>query len=127
MILINFSHPLTETQRDHIVRLTGAVEPVRVIDAPAQFDDQQLFAPQAAAMIADLGLSPHEWQTKQILIVPPALNFIAAVVLAELHGRMGYFPPIVRMRPVAGSMPRTFEVAELLDLQGIREQARLSR
>ena len=34
-------------------------------------------------------------------VVPPALNFITAVLLAELHGRMGYFPAIVRLRPVA--------------------------
>jgi len=40
---------------------------------------------------------------------------------------MGYFPPVVRLRPVEGSIPRRFEVAEILDLQALREQARTQR
>jgi hypothetical protein len=60
-------------------------------------------------------------------VVLPSLNFIAALLLAELHGRMGYFPPVVRTRPVEGSLPRRFEVAEILDLQGRRETARVTR
>jgi len=62
-----------------------------------------------------------------LLVVLPSLNFIAAALLAELHGRMGYFPPIVRTRPVADVLPRRYEVAEILDLQSIREQARKQR
>lgn len=57
----------------------------------------------------------------------PSLNFIAAVLLAELHGRMGYFPTIVRLRPVADATPRRFEVAELIDLQSVRDVARIKR
>jgi len=33
----------------------------------------------------------------------------------------------VRTRPVAGSLPRRFEVAEILDLQAIRDAARHRR
>jgi hypothetical protein len=57
----------------------------------------------------------------------PSLNHIAACVLAELHGRMGYFPTILRMRPVAGSTPPQFEVAEIINLQAVRDQARTTR
>jgi len=60
-------------------------------------------------------------------VVLPSLNFIAAQLLAELHGRMGYFPPVVRTRPVAGAVPRRYEVAEILDLQMTREGARRNR
>ena len=52
---------------------------------------------------------------------------IAACVLAELHGRMGYFPTIVRLRPVAGSVSREYELAELIGLQDVRDAARLMR
>ena len=37
-------------------------------------------------------------------------------LLAELHGRCGYFPAHVRTRPVQGSIPPQYEVAEVMDL-----------
>jgi hypothetical protein len=126
MVLLNFSHPLTATQWAQLEALTGAgVE--RAIDAPAQFDNGRPFVPQVEAMLADVPITADEWQTLPILIVPPALNFITAVLLAELHGRMGYFPAIVRIRPVEGSLPLEYEVAEIINLQSVREAARLLR
>jgi hypothetical protein len=46
------------------------------------------------------------------------------VLLAELHGRCGYFPAAVRLRPVPDSVPPRFEVAEIVNLQAVREKAR---
>jgi len=48
-------------------------------------------------------------------------------VLAEIHGRCGYFPPIVRLRPIKDSLPPRFEVAEILNLNAVRETARTKR
>ncbi len=126
MLVLNFSHPLTPTQLAQLEALTGATIE-RVIAAPAQFDPGQPFVPQVQALLAQVPLSPQEWQTTPLVIVPPALNFITAVLLAELHGRMGYFPPIVRLRPVPESLPPRFEVAEVINLQAVREQARTQR
>jgi hypothetical protein len=126
MILLNFSHPLTDEQLARVQALTG--QPVeRLISLPAQFDHQQPFEPQLAALLGGLDLPPDEWQTASILINPPSLNFITALVLAELHGRMGYFPPIVRLRPIADALPPRYEVAEILNLQRTRDAARLKR
>ncbi len=125
-ILLNFSHPLTPEQLAQVEALTAAAVE-RVIAAPAQFDAGQPFAPQVQAMLAQVPLTAEEWQTAPLLIVPPALNFITAVLLAELHGRMGYFPTIARLRPVAGSLPPRFEVAEVINLQAVRETARRQR
>jgi hypothetical protein len=126
VLLLNFSHPLTPAQLAQLEALAGAAVE-RVIEAPAQFDTQQPFVPQVDAMLAQVPLTAEEWQTMPLLIVPPALNFITAVLLAELHGRMGYFPAIGRLRPVADSMPPAFEVAEVINLQAVREAARLYR
>ncbi len=126
MILLNFSHPITPAQRGQIEALTGNTIS-REIAAMPQFDEQQPFAPQVAALLASVELTPQEWQGAPLLVVLPSLNFIAAALLAELHGRMGYFPPVVRTRPVAGSLPRQFEVAEIVDLQSLREGARTRR
>lgn len=126
MILLNFSHPLTPTQLAQLETLIGAAVE-RVIAVPAQFDTAQPFVPQVAAMLAQIPLTAEEWQTTPLLVVPPALNFITAILLAELHGRMGYFPAIVRLRPVAESLPPRFEVAEVINLQAVREAARQER
>lgn len=126
MILLNFSHPITPAQQSQIEVLTGQTI-ARAIDVPTQFDEQQPLGPQLQALLAQIDLTPAQWQSEPLLVVLPSLNFIAAALLAELHGRMGYFPPIVRTRPVADAVPRRYEVAEILDLQGIRDMARKAR
>ncbi len=125
MILLNFSHPITDEQRRVIEQMTG--QRVDIIMIPSQMDVQQPLAPQMAAMVEAAGLTPEQWQTESILISPPALNFSAVALLAELHGRMGYFPPVLRLRPVADSLSPSFEVAEIMNLQKIREEARKKR
>lgn len=126
MILLNFSHPLTTEQLTQVAALTG--QPIeRAIAVPAQFDHQQPFLTQLAALLGQVELTPHEWQTTPLAVVPPSLNFITALVLAELHGRMGYFPPVVRLRPVSEALPPRYEVAEVLNLQAVRDEARLKR
>ena len=131
MLVLNFAHPLTDEHLAQIERLTGQ-KPERVIVINSQIDPQQPMAPQVVAMADAAGLSSEEWQTAPILINPPALNFSAVALIAELHGRMGYFPPCIRMRPVVGPdgqqlMPPRFEVAEILNLQEIRDRARQQR
>jgi len=126
MIVLNFSHPLTAAQRSQIETLAG--QPITDLrHLPTQFDEQQPFAPQLASLMGTINLTPAEWQSAPILVMLPSLNFIAAALLAELHGRMGYFPPVVRTRPVADSVPRRYEIAEILDLQMIRDEARRKR
>jgi len=126
MLILNFSHPLTPDQLAQVEALTG--EPItEVRDIPAQFENEHPFILQVEALADACGLTPEEWQTMPLLIVPPALNFIAVALLAELHGRTGYFPSCLRMRPVANARPPRYEVAEVLDLQAVRDAARAKR
>jgi hypothetical protein len=126
MTLLNFSHPLTPAHLAAIEQLTGqTVE--RVIEVKTQFDPEMPFAGQARALVESVGLSAQEWQTTPLLVNLPSLNVIAALVLAELHGRCGYFPAVVRLKPIPQTTPPQFEVAEILNLQAIREEARLRR
>ncbi|MGC1378521.1 MAG: CRISPR-associated protein Csx15 [Anaerolineales bacterium] len=126
MLLLNYSHPLTPAQRGEIESITGqALE--RVVDIASQIDAQQPLGPQVAQLAEAAGLTAQEWQTAQILVNPPALNYSAALLLAELHGRMGYFAPCLRLRPVPGSLPPRFEVAEIINLQAVRDAARRKR
>jgi hypothetical protein len=126
MFLLNFSHPLTPDQLAKVEALSGqAIE--QVIPLTVQFDPEQSFLPQLQVLFTQIPLTSEELQTRAILVNPPALNVIAVLLLAELHGRMGYFPPVVRLRPVAGSLPPRYEVAEILNLQAIRDEARKRR
>lgn len=125
MILINFSHPLTAAQLAEIEALTG--QPVtRLVDLVVQFDNSRPFPEQFQALMSGLSISAAELQTEPVLVNLPALNSIAALTLAELHGRMGYFPAVLRLRPT-GDLPPRYEVAEILNLNKLREEARTRR
>jgi len=95
MIILNFSHPLTPEQQAQIEALTqNPVE--RVIALPIHFDHERPFLPQLREVLRQAPFTPEEWQTAPIIVNLPSYNYIAAMTLAELHGRMGYFPPIDR-------------------------------
>lgn len=126
MILLNFTHPLTAAQRAQVEALAG--QPLeRIVDAPAQLDHERPFAAQVSALVDGVGLSSTEWQMLPLLVNPPALNAIAVTLLAELHGRAGYFPPVLRLRPIEGAPLPTYEVAEIILLQAVRDAARKRR
>jgi len=126
MILLNFSHPITPEQLAKTQELTG--QPVsQVIDVATQFDLGMGFTSQVEQLLAEVPLTPQQWQTLPILVNPPALNVITAVLLAELHGRMGYFPPVVRLSLVKDSLPPRYAVTEILNLQEVRQSARARR
>jgi hypothetical protein len=126
MILLNFSHPLTADHLAQVEALTGrAVE--RVADVPVQIDVDRNLAEQVAEIVDGIGMSSEEWQSLPLLVNLPGYAPAAAVLLAELHGRMGYWPTIMRQRAVSGSLPTRYEVAEMIGLQEIRDAARERR
>ncbi len=126
MIIVNFSHPLSEQQLKQVEDLAG--QPVtKVIEIHSQIDPQKPLEDQVLRMVDQAPLSPAEWQNEPIIINPPSLNFTAVLMVADLHGRMGFFPAFLRLRPVEGAIPPRFEAAEILNLQSIRDKARLRR
>ncbi len=126
MILLNFGHPLTDAHLARIREIAGR-DVERVIAVPTYFDHARPFEGQVQELLAHVPLTPEQWQTAPLLINPPSLAPITAVLLAEIHGRCGFFPTILRLRPVASFVPPQFEVAELLNLQEVRDAARARR
>ena len=126
MILLNFSHPLTPKQLQRIGELTGRPV-VRVMGIPTQLDHERPFAKQVRELVDGVGLSSEQWQAAPLVINPPGYAPAAVALLAELHGRMGYFPSMLRLRPVPGSNPPQFEVVEIINLQALRDRARERR
>jgi hypothetical protein len=122
MLIVNFTHPLTQEQRAQIETLAQAnIEEIRTV--PVQIDQSSPLAPQIAAIADAAELSREEWQMRPLVINPPGYAPAAFVLLAELHARIGHFPTLLRMRPKSGPIT-TYEVAELLNLQTIRDTAR---
>lgn len=126
MYLLNFSHPLLPEQ---ITRIEEMLEHKvdDIVALPVKFDNQLPFLPQLQELMKQVPLTAEQWQTESILINLPSLNFITALLLAELHGRMGYFPSMLRLRPMEGSIPTRYEVAEILNLDELRGSARKKR
>lgn len=125
MLILNFSHPITPEQRVQIESLADTtISDIRTI--PVQIDQIQPLEQQIRSIVDSTGLTPEEWQTLPLLINPPGYAPAAFVLLAELHGRIGHFPTLIRLRPKAGPIT-SFEVAELLNLQTVRENARKQR
>ncbi len=125
MLILNFTHPLTPDHLTQIEHLADShIEEVRTI--AVQIEQRESLAEQVVAIIDAVGLASGEWQTMPLVINPPGYAPAAFVLLAELHGRMGHFPTLVRLRPKPGPVT-SFEVAELLNLQSVREAARRRR
>jgi hypothetical protein len=126
MFIVNFSHPLTSLQLEQIEDVSGQkIE--RLIEVDTQFDNESSFIKQACALVNSADLSPEKWQTESLLINLPGWHIITALILAEIHGRIGYFPAVLRLRPVSNSVSRRFEVAEIINLQAVRDDARTRR
>lgn len=125
MLILNFTHPLTKDQRAQIEAIAdAAIEEVRTITV--QIGQEGPLEAQIRAIVDAVGLTSEEWQTRPMLINPPGYAPAAFVLLAELHGRIGHFPSLIRLRPRPGPVT-AYEVAELLNLQAIREESRRRR
>ncbi len=125
MLILNFTHPLTDEHKAQIESLSGlAIEGIQTI--AVQIDQSQPLEPQIRTLVESVQLTSEEWQTRSLLINPPGYAPAAFVLLAELHGRMGHFPTLIRLRPKPGPMT-SYEVAELLNLQTMRENSRTRR
>ena len=124
MIILNFSHPLTDVHLQTIARLTKQEDLPQVIKLPVKFDPSQPFLAQLDALAQAIPLTPTELQTLPILVNLPSLNHIAALLIAFLHGVTGHFPSIIRLRRVPDSTATVYEVAEIINLQSLRDETR---
>jgi hypothetical protein len=124
MLILNFAHPLTSAHLTRLAELLGVVvAQLSVRDISTRFDQTAPFAPQARALADAAQLDAVAWQTLPIIVNLPGHSAIAATLLAEIEGRRGHLPDVMRLRPVDGVTPLTFEVAEVVSLYGIRRIA----
>jgi len=125
MMIINFSHALTDNQvnsmQQELARPT-----IDVIDIETAVDRNQPLHKQATQLVDRVGWDSKAWQTRAFFVNPPSLSSLALLVIAEIHGRRGEFPRILVLRR-SPQLEMGFEVAEILDLQNVRDLARKLR
>ena len=126
MIVVNFSHPLTDDQRATIEEKANTTID-RVIDVSTYVDFDTSVVGQVSELISSIELSITDWQSKPIFIVPPAFTSAAVVLIAHLQGLMGHFPGIVRVQRRPETVVSTFDVVEVISLDVVRDSAALPR
>jgi len=127
-LVMNFSgHTVLPGQKKKIEKLMQwtSCDVINVIFGNIPEDHN--FATTIIQAVEGTSLSPEEWQTTPLVVIPPGYSAIWSVVLAELHGRLGYFPDVVRLRPAPSGSAEKFEVAEILNLGEIRHLSRHKR
>lgn len=120
-VLLNFGHPLHASV---VASLSPATE-VRVpfnleMDGVLGTGDQVVeIVNEAARRVAEKGGRLDG--TVPVVVGLPGVTEGAALVLTELHGRLGYFPRVLQLRKVDNG---TFRLRGLLDLERLRLEAR---
>lgn len=126
IIIVNFTHPLTEDQLQDIRRELNCIIQ-RIIECRVQFDHERSFAEQAREVVDKVDLNSREWQSAPIAVCLPGLSEAAVTILAEIHGRSGHFPTIIRRKPVTAEGATHYEFTEAIDLAAIRDNSRAER
>jgi Putative DNA-binding domain len=123
-LVMNFGRPLDPPQLAQLRECTRAqiYEVIQPPQMPPHFDESKPFAPQVSVLVDQIGLTKEEWQRLPIVINLPGLAPVAAALLAELHGRMGHFPKVIRLGPV-GADRTNYQVAEIIEMQRVRDEA----
>jgi len=124
--ILNFSHPLEDQTLRQIEE--EIKQPIgKIIEVNTHFNDNRSFKSPTKKLVETIEFSPEEWQQGRFLVNLPGFASITATLLSELHGRMGHFPTILRLRPLKGNAAQKYELAEILNLQEIRDAARKTR
>ena len=127
-VVLNFSgHPVLPGQLSAIKKLLQWPSS-EVIDVQVgTVGEDRKFVGNVVRAIERIDLSPEQWQTASIVAVPAGYSAIWSVLLAEMHGRLGYFPDVVHLRPAPSASSEKFEVAEIMNLREVRHSSRDKR
>lgn len=123
--LLNFTHTFQDRQiRQLEMKVDCFIEHVWP-DCKVDFDINLDFESQARKLVDDLGYTSEEWQdVGSFIVCLPGFSEVAAVLLAELHGRMGQFPTIVRRCKDDQSELGEYMIKEIIPLSMVRDRAR---
>ena len=128
MIILNFSHPLTDYQKEQIrKKLSMPVsewKKSKIVRVDCYINiDRSL--PSQINKILD-GLPAKVWH-QHIAFVPPPIAHSAILIMISIRERCGYYPQSIRIKREKKSLPPQYVVAEVIDLNSFRETSRAKR
>jgi hypothetical protein len=127
-LIINFSgHPVLPGQQKDIGHMMHWPSPEVINVSLGNVAEDHNFVSTIEKAVEKVALSPEEWQSTPIVVIPAGYSALWSVVLAELHGRLGYFPDVVRLRPASTVSNEKYEVAEIMNLREVRHKSRDKR
>jgi hypothetical protein len=124
MTLLNLAEPLSREDVSTIAAMCGR-KVRKAIDADAAFATSQPMSAQVRALVDKLGLSAREWENSSLVLCLPADPVAAALIVAEIAGRRGRTPTIVRFATDKTTGRR--EPVETISLHEVRKEARHTR
>jgi len=125
--VLNFGHPLSDGAQAVLEEyLQGPVQTVRM---PFELDLDRPTGIQVTTRVNEMamllrGAAARLDGTAPVVVVLPGITEGAAALLAELHGRLGAFPRVVRLRRRADGTWLPDAAEPLLDLEKLRNEAR---
>lgn len=128
MQILNFAHPFTPTMLEQTAKLLSIpTEQITEHRVTVQIDRSQPITLEMSRIVDSLGFSSETWQTQAFVVNLPGLAIAAGVLIAEIHGRTGFFPSVLTITPVPESVTPVFRVTEVIALQTVRDLARERR
>lgn len=130
--VLNFSHPISDAQKVEIETLFGyedlggefgklhdAVRFVEGLSRQYKYQTAEDLVAAVREQVDAAELSPDDWQLRKVVVNLPAHSGGAMIALAEMHGRMGYFPTVLRIERAEDG----FHFTEAIDLEQLRLRA----
>lgn len=120
MVILNFAEPLSADDISAVASMHGR-KARKVLDVRAQFLPDLPLAPQVRNLVDGIGFSRNEWQSLSLVVCLPSDAVAATLLVAEIAGRRGRTPAVVRFRVDARSGRR--EPNEVISLHEVRKSA----
>lgn len=129
--VLNFSHPISDEQKVEVETLFGyedlggefgkldAVHFVEGLSRQYKYATAEDLVAAVREQVDAVELSPYDWQLRKVVVNLPAHSGGAMIALAEMHGRMGYFPTVLRIERAEDG----FHFTEAIDLEKLRLRA----
>jgi hypothetical protein len=118
MIALSFSQRLNATQFSQIEAICGEKVTVQIC-FPAKFIEGTPYPEQIRAFQERLKLTPEEIRGEKFIVCLPAQSIDSVIVMISLRDLLGYFPPVVRVRPSQFTIPMRSDVVDIVDPEKI--------
>jgi hypothetical protein len=115
MLLLNFGSKIGQIEIEQINALSHD-KITEWVYLPVDPYNQAPFQQQLSGLYKKAKLTNEDFMKQTLVLNLPASALNAAIILADIHGRTGKFPLVIRLRPAMFGIRVRSDVVDLLDL-----------